>query len=203
MGSDMERGATAVLQGITRMRWGFPARLMAPLVHRMGPVRALGWFLWNLPRYERLLARFGAVRVHLLATAISLVNGCEYCGYGHGYALELTYLREHGTAFPLRRAELVELCGQPPATIRRRLMSAAQTAGLHGDAAWLDRAIELAANPELRPVDRDELTVAFLVRMFGVLNGVGIADATEPDHAHDAANKDGNLKQRLRALSAA
>jgi hypothetical protein len=51
-------------------------------------------------------------------------------------------------------------------------------------------------------VDRDELTVAFLVRMFGVLNGVGIADATEPDHAHDAANKDGNLKQRLRALSA-
>jgi alkylhydroperoxidase family enzyme len=194
------RVSTQILEVITARRWGFPANLMAPLVRELGPAKALIWFAVNLPRYERTLAVFGPVRTHLLATAISLVNGCDYCSFGHGYALELAYLREHNRLFPLSEQQLAELCGRPPALIRHRLQDAVRRAGLQSDSAWLDRAIELAGTTDPRPAGHDEVRTAHLVRMLGVLNAAAIADRTRPDQAHDALNKDIALKSRYHSL---
>jgi hypothetical protein len=170
------------------------------MVQKLGPVRALGWFAWHFPRYQRTLAVFGPVRTHLLCTVISLVNNSPYCSYGHGYALQLTYLREYGQLFPLDDQQLAELCGSLPALIRYRLLDAIRRAGLHGNAIWLDRAIALT---EQRAVDHDDVRVAYLVRMLGVPNATTIADHTEPDEAHDPVNKDLELKSRYHALRAA
>ncbi|WP_028927881.1 hypothetical protein [Pseudonocardia acaciae] len=182
--------------------WGFPPRLMAPIVVQLGPVRALAWVVWNMPRYQRTLKRFGPVRTHLICTAVSLVNGCPYCGSGHGYAFELAYLHEYGWLFPLGRYDMIMLCGRPPGLIRHRMVAATQAAGLHPEVRWLERAIELTVAEDGRPTDVDDVRISHLVRMFGVLNSVGIADGTEPDQAHSPLNKDRVLKLRYAGLRA-
>jgi hypothetical protein len=194
--------AEAVLTGVTRRRWGFSAHLMGPIVDQFGPLRALGWFAWNMSRYERTLASFGPVRTHLLVTAISLVNDSEYFSYGHGYALELVYLRDHDQLFPLDEQELEQLRGRPPALIRYRLLDAVRRAGLHSDAQWLNRTIELTTIPDPRPVDHDDLRIVHLVRTVSMLNATAIAARTTPDEAHDAVNKDSALKCRYHSLRA-
>jgi len=201
--SGLERGVTALLEGVGKRLWGFPPRLMAPIVEQLGPVRALRWFFWNMPRYERTLKTFGGVRTHLLCVAISLMNGCPYCTFGHAYALELVYLRDHGRLFPLDEHAIGMLLGLAPAAVRRRLVAAVQGAGLHAEVRWLDRAIMLAIGEDHRPSDRDDVGIAHLVRMFGVLNAVGIASKAAPDEAHDPLNKDRVLKLRYAGLRAA
>jgi hypothetical protein len=192
----------AVMNEVTRRRWGFPAHLMGPIVDRLGPLRALGWFAWNMSRYERTLAYFGPVRTHLLVTAISLVNDSKYCSYGHGYALELAYLRDHGQLFPLDEQDLEQLRGCPPALIRYRLLDAVRRAGLHTDARWLNRAIELTTTPDPRPVEHADLRIVHLVRLISMLNATAIAAHTALDEAHDALNKDSALKHLYHSLRA-
>ena len=198
----LERVVTVVLQRLGMHLWGFPPRLMAPIVVQLGPLRALGWFIWNMPRYQRTLKAFGPIRTHLICTTISLVNGCRYCGFGHGYALELAYLREHGRLFPLGKHSMVMLRGLSPGLIRHRMADAARRAGLHSEVRWLERAIELTVAEDRRPTDDDDVRICHLVRMFGVLNSVGISDDTEPDEAHSPLNKDRALKVRHARLQA-
>lgn len=195
----LERRVTAVLEGIGERLWGFPPRLMAPITEQLGPLRALRWFLWNMPRYERTLKVHGGLRTHLMAIAVSLVNGCSYCTFGHGYAFQLIYLRDHGRLFPLDEYELGKLLGQRPGVIRGRLVEALRCAGLHGEIRWLDRAVALATG-DARPTDPDEVRVAHLVRMFRVLNSVGITRGVDPDEAHDPTNKDDDLRLRYDRL---
>jgi hypothetical protein len=199
----LERRATAVLEGIGKRLWGFPPRLMGPIVVQLGPIRALWWFVSNMPRYERTLKMFGGIRTHLLCLAISLINGCSYCTFGHAYALELVYLRDHGRLFPLDEHAIGALRGLPPAALRYRLVNAVLEAGLHADVPWLDRAIVLALGEDRRPTDRDDVRVAHLVRMFAVLNEVGVTSRIAPDEAHDPLNKDSAFKQRYAGLRAA
>jgi alkylhydroperoxidase family enzyme len=201
--SALERGATAILEALGRRLWGFPPRLMAPIVAELGPLRALGWFARNMPRYERTMARIGEVRTHLLCVAISLLNGCPYCTYGHGYALGLAFLQDYGQLFPLDEAELDALVGARPALIRYRLVRAAQQAGLHVDALWLDRTITMALAPDHRPIEPAEIPLAHLIDMFAVLNHVGITSRTPPDQAHSPLNKNLPLKLRYATLRAA
>ncbi|WP_028926255.1 hypothetical protein [Pseudonocardia acaciae] len=201
--SALKRGVTVMLEGLGMHLWGFPPNLMAPIVIQLGPLRAAGWFVWNMPRYERTLRAFGPVRTHLICTAISLVNGCRYCTYGHGLALEYAYLREYRRLFPLSEETIGGLRGLPPGVIRHHMVHAMQRAGLHTEVRWLERAIELTVAEDRRPTDEDDVRISHLVRMFGVLNSVGIADATEPDQAHSPLNKDAALKTRYARLRAA
>jgi hypothetical protein len=201
MDTALRRAVTRVLEGCIRQRWGFPPHLIAPMVRQLGALPALRWFAWNLPRYERTLHLFGPVRTHLLVTAVSLVNGCRYCCHGHGAALQLAYLRDHGKLFPLSEDDLEALRGKPAAQIRYKLLDAVRKAELHSDAVWLDRVIELTVNQH--PVEHDDLRIAHLSRMISALNAAAIKDDTELDEAHDSVNKDARLKERYRALRAA
>jgi hypothetical protein len=200
----LRRGVTAVLEHLGMYMWGFPPRMMAPVVLEFGPARALGWFLWHMPRYLRTLGAFGPVRTHLICTTISLLNGCRYCSHGHAYALELAYLREYGRLFPLSRDTIEMLRGLPPGIIRHRMVGAARGAGLHADVRWLERAANLTLAEDRRPTDRDDVRICHLVRMFGMLNSIGIAHDTEPDDAAlSPLNKDAVLKARYARLRAA
>jgi hypothetical protein len=190
------RCATAVLESIGERRWGYPPRLMAPAVAELGAVGALRWFAWNMPRYERTVRALGEVRTHLLCLAISLVNDCEYCTYAYAYALELAYLDSYGRLFPLDAQTMGTLRGLPPAVIRHSLVEATQRAGLHVDARWLDRTIEMLVTEDRRPTDPDDVRIAHLVRMFSRLNAIAIAGGITPDEAPTRLNKDRGLKAR-------
>jgi alkylhydroperoxidase family enzyme len=197
----VDRAAVGVLNALGRSLWGFPPRLMAALVDRGGALRTLAWFAANMPRYELTRRALGALRTHLITTSISLVNGCEYCAFGHGYAMELIYLREHGTLFPRSVDELLALRRHEPDEIRAELADALEAAGLPDEVPWIERAIALTAGTAQPTANDARLT--HLVAMFALLNGTGIACGTEPDEAHDPVNKDVALKERLRSLRAA
>jgi hypothetical protein len=194
-----DRFAVRALEWLGQQLWGFPPRLMGPIVHQMGAVQALGWFVRNMPRYERTLRVLGPLRTHLACTLVSLHNGCRYCSFGHAYAAELVYLTERGTLLPLDAHEVSEWIGLEPAELRQRMVNALQRADLHGEVLWVDRTLALAGGTQ-EPVDAHEARIAHLVSMFGVLNAVGIAGAVEPDEAHDPLNKDVELKARHSAL---
>jgi len=194
-----DRLATWALEAVPRRLWGFPPRLMPVIVQRLGPVRAVAWFAWNMPRYERTLKAFGGVRTHLLCTTISLINGCRYCTAGHAYALQLIYLRERGRLFPLDDDAISQLDGLDRAELQARLASALAAAGLGEEVPWVERLFDLIAE-QRRPADGDDARIAHLVRMFAVLNACGIAGSVGPDQAHDPVNRDAALRERYRQL---
>ncbi|GAA5161195.1 hypothetical protein GCM10023321_45030 [Pseudonocardia eucalypti] len=198
----LARAVTRLLEGVCTLLWGFPPRLIAPTVIQLGTWSALSWFLGNMPRYERTLARFGPVRTHLLCVAISLVNGCQYCTHGHARALELAYLREHERLFPLDELDFARLCGLGSAAIRHDLVHATQRAGLPGEVRYLDRTLTLVGAVRPGATDEDDLRIIHLVRMLGVLNSVGIRHRPAPDEAHSPLNRDHLLKRRYSALRA-
>ncbi|WP_028922031.1 hypothetical protein [Pseudonocardia acaciae] len=199
----LARGVTVVLERLGTHMWGFPPRLMAPIVVELRPMRTVVWFVWNMPRYERTLRAFGPVRTHLICTLISLVNGCRYCTYAHGRALQLAYLHHYQRLFPLSEHAIGRLRGMPPGAIRHCMVTAAHNAGLYNEVRWLDRAIELTLAEDRSPTERDDVRVSHLVRMFSVLNSVAIASNIDPDEAHSPLNKDRALTLRYDNLRAA
>lgn len=191
----LDRFAVHVLERIGQRLWGFPPRLMAPIVTQLGALPALGWFVRNMPRYERTLRTIGPLRTHLACTLISLSNGCRYCSFGHLYAVELIYLDQRGELFPLDARSVPEWIGLRPPELRSRMVDVLQQADLHGEVRWVDTTLALASGYQ-RPVDAQEARIAHLVSMFRVLNDVGIAGDVEPDEAHDPLNKHVHLKAR-------
>lgn len=197
----LDRFAVRVLEGLGKQLWGFPPRLMGPIVSQLGATQALGWFLRNMPRYERTLRSLGPLRTHLVCALISLRNGCRYCSFGHLYAVELIYLDQRGRLFPVDARSVSEWVDLNPHELRRRIVQVLQQADLHGEVLWVDSALALAGGTQ-RPVDAQEARISHLASMFRVLNDVGIEGRVEPDEAHDPLNKDVGLKERHRALRA-
>jgi hypothetical protein len=195
----LDRFAVRALEGIGQQLWGFPPRLMAPIVAQLGALRALGWFVRNMPRYERTLRALGPMRTHLACTLISLHNGCRYCSFGHLYAVELVYLEQRGELFPIDATSVPDWIGLRPNDLRRRMVDVLQQAELHSEVLWVDATLALACGDQ-RPVDAQEARIAHLVSMFRVLNDVGMASGIDPDEAHDPLNKDAGLKARHHEL---
>lgn len=198
--SALRRGATGMLESLGTRRWGYPPRLMAPVVAQLGAVRALCWFGWNMRRYEHTMAVFGPVRTYLLCVAISVINDCEYCTYAYAGALELAYLDEHGRLFPLSEHAINALRGKSPATIRHCLNKATRAAGLRADTWWLNRTITLVLAPDQRPTDPEDVRLCHLVGMFSKLNAIAIASGITPDEAPTPLNKNAALRHRYALL---
>jgi hypothetical protein len=194
-----ERGldgiAVGTLEALGKRLWGFTPRLMSSIVAELGPAGALTWFAANMPRYERTLRVLGPLRTHLACTVISLHNGCRYCSFGHAYAVELVYLKQRERVFPVDAHMVSEWTELPPGELRDKMCDVLEKADLHSEVIWVDRTLAIARGRQ-RPVDRPEARIAHLVRMFALLNAVGVAGGVEPDEAHDPVNKDRALKAR-------
>jgi hypothetical protein len=193
--------AVGLLHRLGTRLWGFPPLLMPALVERLGALRTLAWFVRNMPRYERTRKTLGPLRTHLLATAVSLVNCCEYCAFGHAYAFDLIHLRDRGRPFPLSTDEIVALRGGEPARIREQLAAALADAGLPDEDCHLGRVLSLMSG-RTHPVGAQDARLAHLIDMFAVLNDTGIVCGVTPDQAHDPVNKDTRLKAELARLRA-
>jgi hypothetical protein len=199
--STLERLITRAIWTMCRALWGFSPRMIPHIVRRMGPVRALGWFAANFPRYLVTLRVLGPTRFHLACMAISLHNSCTYCAFGHAYALELVYLRDRDRLFPLDARTLAGWLDLEPRELERRLHGVLCEAGLHVEALWVDRTLALATGTQ-SPIDRPEARIAHLVRMLGTINAIASESQVEPDEAQNPVNKDRVIKAKHAELRA-
>jgi hypothetical protein len=198
-------GKRLVARGLKAMcgvMWGFPASIMALIVDEMGPLRAIGWLMANMPRYLVSTALLGPVRAHLACAVASLRNNCIYCAHGHVYALELLYVRDHGRLFPVDAGALDSWFGLDARTLRRKLHAALAEAGMHTEALWADRIIALAEGSQ-QPVTSDEVRLAHLIRMATTMNKIAVSGGLRPEEAQDPVNKNVSVKARHAALRAA
>lgn len=194
----MNRPATAVLEGIGNKLWGFKPNLMRHFVAQHGPVGAVSWFASNMPKYERILKRWGPIRTHLVATAISATNGCPYCTHGHAIAFQLHYFRDHGRLFPIDEHQMVALGSQPTDEVFAAFANALMTADLDSELPTLRRTHALIEDRNDADGETDA-ALLHLIDMFAALNACGIASNAEIDQVHDPINRDLALIERYEA----
>jgi len=201
MGVVPDRVGVTALTSISSRLWDLRANLMEDIVEQHGTVRSVAWFARNMPRYERILVRFGPIRTHLVTTALSLVNRCGYCSYGHAHAFQLHHFQRSGEVFPLSEQDLLDRIGSDRNTILADVGAALDQAGLADEIPWLDRTFELLDGTGEPDGQADE-DLLHLAAMFDWLNACGIAAETEPDGAHEPINKDTELRARYAAARA-
>ncbi len=195
--------ATSVLEGFANHLWGVRPGLMAHFVDQKGSIAALAWFVRHMPRYERILKRWGPLRTHLLSTAVSALNGCAYCTFGHAHAFQLHYLKSHDRLFPLDEQTILELHGGGEEKVIALMSHALRRADMETEIPMLRRLQTLRNDPRARSIDarrQDDADLRHLIKMFAALNACGIKGQVAPDAAHDPINRDGELKQRYQWL---
>ena len=212
MGSSIpDRVATRMLTGVSSKLWDLRANLMEDIVDQHGPVRSVSWFAKNMPTYEKILGEWGPLRTHFIATAISIVNGCEYCAYGHAYAFQLHFFEQRDELYSISEQDMIALIsseGDPdPALEEKRQETAVKVleqsladSGLPDEIPVMQRALELRETREA--VSEDDKRLLHLVDMFLFLNSCGINGSAVPDGAHDPINKNNELQDRYRAARA-
>lgn len=206
------RAATAILEMVGNQLWGVKPRLMVHFVDQHGAGGALLWFLRHMPRYERILKNRGPLRTHLLSSAISTSNGCGYCTFGHAYAFQLHYLKNHNRLFPLDEADIIALHEQGLTAQISKLAEALEVAQIPDEIPPLrrlerllkrrsiDSSVEGKVSEHENTTDTQDADIEHLIKMFADLNACGINAQVLPDEAHDPINKNAELRARYQSL---
>lgn len=188
-----------ILEFIGSSLWGFKPNLMEDIVGQNGGLSSVAWFARNMPTYERILKDWGAIRTHLLASEISVLNGCPYCTYGHIYALQLHYLQNNDTLMAVSEDEFVGWHSLSEAEKIQNIRSFITDNQLDGEMRFFDRMLELKGGNGANGTKEDRY-ISHLIQMFAYLNECGIVGDTESDEAHDPINQNFELKERYAAL---
>ncbi len=191
-----QRIAVKILESIGTHLWGFKPNMMRHFVLEYGAFKSVVWFVKHMPKYEKILKKWGAVRTHFVSTVFSTVQGCAYCTYGHAYAMQLHYFKQTGKLFPLDESELIELHGLPEENIVKRLGTALTEAGLPDEVEILNKISTLREHLPTGQLSQDDDYLLHLKSMFSVLNSCGIKRQVAPDEAHDPINRDEQLRER-------
>ncbi len=185
-----------------RRRWGWSPRTIPALVEQKGAVGAFFWLLSYIWRYRATTLAFGPLRTHLTCTAVALHNDCAYSAQGHAHALEMHYFRERNRLFPVTAQTIAGWHGLGTRELGERLRGALHEAGMHVEAVWVQRILDLAAGTQ-QPVDVVEVRLARVVGAVTVMNHAVRSWESEPEGAMDPINRDAALKARMAAARAA
>jgi hypothetical protein len=178
-----------------RHLWGFASGLMPRLEGRIGTAGAIRWMARHMPEYDRAFAKLGPLRCHLACVVASLLNGCEYCGYGHARALQLYYFRERGKLFPLDEHQLIALSHVGNQELHLRLSQALTDAGMADDIALVQRLYALKfEGAAVRSTEDRKLQ--YLIQIFDMLNACGAEQRIPFDEEKDPISQDAALKER-------
>ena len=191
--------AKAILETVSRSKWGLNANLIGDIVERHGARASLTWLASNMVTYVKILRSWGPLRTHLLAVAISASNGCGYCTYGQAYAYQLHWFEQFDELFPLDEYEMTALGTLDQAGVIGALDAAlAHEGGRRADEEryWLTRLVSVLDEPGLATGGRGDEWITHLIEMFDFLSNCGIEAQTAPDEAHDPINKDLVLRSR-------
>jgi hypothetical protein len=71
--------------------------------------------------FDRIEQHFGVEKAHLLAAFASFFNGCEYCAWGHLFAVNLRYFKRTGKLYPLDERDVTALMRLPDADALRTI----------------------------------------------------------------------------------
>jgi hypothetical protein len=188
------RIATRLWLSVSERMWGFPAVLMPMLVQNFGPLGSIRWFARNMPTYQKTLREHGDIRGNLCFMVASMLNGCAYCVYAHGRALELHYFKTRDKLFPIDAHGIVKLLEHDDSEVLATLERHLTAAGLESEVPIVRRlyAIKLEG---AKPRD-DEAWLVHAIQMFDQLNYCAIQSQSALDDAHDPINKDAALKAR-------
>jgi len=203
------KAATALLEAIGSTLWGFKPNLMQHFVAQHGPWNYVVWFASNMPRYESILRRWGPLRTHLLATAISTLNACPYCTYGHSKAFQLHYLKEKGMLFSMDEDAMFNCHTLGPATVVvDHYVEALLENNLLGEVKPLRRMLELytedaAAVTQSSDKANGDDDLLHLIQMFAALNVCGIQSNAVVDEIHDPINRNTELRKEYAELRGA
>ena len=191
--------AIRLLELLGQALWGFKPNLMRAIGEQHGAVKALTWFVRNMPRYEKTVKDWGPIRTHLLVAEISVLNGCPYCIYGHAYALQLHYFKDTGQLLDVDENDIIawQSLGEARAIDQFRLLI--NSLDLPDEQRTLDRMLFLRQGKE-QPTSKKDHQILHLVNMFSFLNQCGISGNARPDQAHDPINKDAALRGEYRRL---
>lgn len=197
-----QRIAVNILESIGTHLWGFKPNMMRHFVLEYGALKSVMWFVKHMPKYEKILKKWGPVRTHLVATVLSTLHGCEYCTYGHAYALQLQYFKHNNKLFPLDESELINLHTLPEVEVFNRISAALTEAGLESEMELLNRIGPLREQSPAAQQNQNDEYLLHLMSMFSVLNTCGIKRQVVPDEAHDPINKDKPIRERYAAARA-
>lgn len=189
-----DKAATRILETVSGSLWDLKANLMSDIVDQHGAGRSLAWFAANMPKYEKILKVWGPLRTHYLASAISIINGCGYCTYGHAYAFNLHFFEQRNELFPLSEEDLRDAKALGAQEAEALLAGALVDGDMADEVEWLTRTVGIMESRTAS--DADDERLLHLVEMFAWLNSCGVKGDTEPDEAHDPINKNGDLRRR-------
>lgn len=190
-----------ILEFIGSFLWGFRPNLMKDIVEIHGGWKSIVWFAKNMPKYEKIKKKIGSERTHLLAVAISGINGCQYCTYGHALSFHLHYFKNKNQLFPIDEHEMMKFNTKNEQQIVEALNSAFDSINLVQEKEDLHRLIDLKNDPKLAASEHDH-RINHLVKMFGFLNTCGVKNQTLPDMAHDPINKNSELYEQYQKAKA-
>jgi len=178
-----------ILNFIGNTLWGFRPNLMSDIVEINGGWKSVGWFIKNMPNYERVLKAWGAERTHLMAVGISSLTGCPYCTYGHAYSFQLNYFKNRAKLFPVDEHEMVKFNALSESELINTLNDLYDSHGFEESKSDINRYMILKDKPELAE-SKDDKRILQLIEVFKLLNFCGIKNKTESDFAHSPINKD-------------
>lgn len=197
-----QRIAVKILEFIGTHLWGFKPNMMRHFVLEYGAFKSVVWFVKHMPKYEKILKKWGPIRTHLVSTVLSTLQGCAYCTYGHAYALQLHYFKQTNRLFPLDESALIELHGLPEEDIFKRLGDALTDAGLPDEIEVLNKIAAFREQIPTGRISKEDEYMLHLMTMFSTLNYCGIKRQVAPDEAHDPINRDVQLRESYAAKRA-
>ena len=116
-----QRAFISLIRWLAGLSIGYYIDFDEELVRQHG---ILGFFKWSkstAAATNALEQGFGPERMHLVAGFASFFNGCDYCAWGHLFALNLEYLKRTGQLYAIDETEVLELMQRGDSSVMEEL----------------------------------------------------------------------------------
>ena len=88
---------------------GYSVNFDEELLRQHGISGLIKWGRATQAAFDHIATKLGLEEAHLVAAFASFFNGCDYCSWGHLFALNLIYLERTGKLYPVDEEEVLEL----------------------------------------------------------------------------------------------
>ena len=88
---------------------GYYVNFDEELVRQHGIAGFMKWGQATQAAFEEITEKLGVEQAHLVAAFASFFNGCDYCSWGHLFALNLLLLERTGKVYPIDEVEVLDL----------------------------------------------------------------------------------------------
>ncbi|MCP4502676.1 MAG: hypothetical protein GY822_22245 [Deltaproteobacteria bacterium] len=135
-----------------------------------------GFFKWAKLTDDirrELEADVGVMHHHLLGAFSSLLNGCDYCGFGNLYAFNLLWLKKHDELFPIAEFESRRLLRMSYDEFRAEIESALASEKYQKEREMLLRQFDLKLH-RAKPEGKDDEVLLLSLRLYDFINECSI-----------------------------